>query len=306
MGRRRGTFLLQLPAAPLDDGFISLHAGGLMQLWKGMFKGLLIVAACLLLCVVGTAAEEWVRESPGQKAFYDTAGKLRRVLLDTDGDDRFETEEVYAGRRLSRREDRNGDGVWERRFTWQKDGSVCLVEDNGKGPIQTTWFDAGEVIVKVQKDKDRDGKPETTWFYEDGALEKVIKRRGTWFYKDGEMIRAELDNDGNGRLDRKEYYQKGRLDHVEELSPSGRIRRLWSFDENGKPVRAEEDADKDGRREITSTYHKDGSMDRNVDADGNGKPELRERYSAERRLISRDEDLDGDGVFDLHTGRVKE
>ena len=271
-----------------------------------MFKNLLIVTTCLLLNVGMAVAEEWVQESPGQKAYYNADGKLMRVLLDTDGDNRFETEEFYKGRRLSRREDRDGDGVWERRFTWQKDGSVRLVEDRGKGPIRTTWFDAKKTIVKVEKDKDRNGKPNTTWLYKDGALEKVIKTHGTWYYKDGEMIRAELDSGGNGRTDRKEYYHKGRLDHVEELSSSGKIRRLWFFDQRGKPIRVQEDADDDGRREITRIFHKDGSMEQIVDADGNGIPELRETYSTKGRMMGRDQDLDGDGVFDLRTGRVKE
>ena len=117
-----------------------------------------------------------------------------------------------TGRRISRREDRDGDGVWERQFSWQKDGSAILVEDRGKGAKQTTWFDARGTMVKVEKDKDRDGHPETTWYYERGVLQKVVKTRGTWFYKDGQMAHAEIDTDHDGRIDRKEYYRQGRLD----------------------------------------------------------------------------------------------
>ena len=53
--------------------------------------------------------------------------------------------------------------------------------------------------------------------------------------------------------------------------------------QSSKPLRAEEDANGDGRREITRVYQQDGSMSMTVDADGNGKPEIRECYSARGR-----------------------
>ena len=271
-----------------------------------MRKILAMLAVCLLLGGGWVWAEEWMRESPGQKAYYDTDGNLKRVLLDADGDGRFEAEEHYAGRRLSRREDRDGDGFHERRYAWQQDGSTRLVEDRGKGPIQTTWYDPKGVIVKVVKDKDRDGRPETTWHYAKGALCRVEKKRGTWFYQDGNLARAELDTNGDSRIDRREYYRQGRLERVEELERSGIVRYRWLFDEVGKPIRSEEDADGDGRMERLRVYHKDGSVVQTVDADHNGKPEIREGYSADGRMVSREEDLDGDGLFDLRTGRVKE
>lgn len=264
----------------------------------------------LVLCLVfggGLArAEEWTRESPGQKAYYDAAGNLKRVLLDADRDGRFEAEEQYAGRRLSRREDRDGDGIHERRYDWQKDGSARLVEDRGKGPIQTTWFDPKGVIVKVARDKDRDGKPEITWRYEKGVLRKVEKNRGTWFYQNGKLARAELDTDKDGRTDRREYYRQGRLERSEDLGRSGKVHRKWFFDEAGKPLRQQEDSDGDGRMERLRVYRKDGSVIQTVDADLNGKPEIRERYAPDGRMVSREEDLDGDGEFDLRSGRLKE
>jgi hypothetical protein len=84
------------------------------------------------------------------------------------------------------------------------------------------------------------------------------------------------------------------------------VHRKWFFDEAGKPLRQQEDSDGDGRMERLRVYRKDGSVIQTVDADLNGKPEIRERYAPDGRMVSREEDLDGDGEFDLRSGRLKE
>jgi hypothetical protein len=47
-------------------------------------------------------------------------------------------------------------------------------------------------------------------------------------------------------------------------------------------------------------------MEQTTDSDENGVPEIRELFSKAGTLISREEDLDGDGVFDLRTGRLSD
>lgn len=264
-----------------------------------------IIGMAFLLMLAGPSwAAEWMQESPGQRAYYDAKGNLERVELDVDRDGRFEVEERYAKRRLSRKEDRDGDGIWERSFSWNKDGSAVLVEDRGKGPVQKTFYGPAGAVRRVEKDADRNGRFEAAWLYRKGVLEKVVKPGGTWFYSDGKLARAELDENRDGSPEKREHYRDGRLERTEELTPKGKVRCLWTFDQRGKPLRAEEDADGDGRREVRREYRPDGTIVRTLDADGDGVTEVRERFNAEGRLVSREEDLNGDGVFDLRTGRI--
>jgi len=266
-----------------------------------------IFAIFLLLSVSGvSSAAEWVQESPGQKAYYDSRGQLERLEIDGDRDGRFEAEERYYNQsRVERREDLDGDGQWEREYRWHKDGSAELTEQGRKGKLQKTFYNASGAVTRIEKDSDRDGQFESIWEYSAGVLQRVKKPRGVWHYQNGKLRRAELDEDRNGRTERVEYYQdSNRLVKVEELTANGTVRSTWHYDANGKPQRAEEDTDGDGRLDCQRRYHANGTMEQTIDADENGIPELRELFSATGNLISREEDLDGDGVFDLRTGKI--
>lgn len=270
------------------------------------FTGLFTVLV-LLLTVGNLLAAEWVQESPGQKAYYDSRGQLARLELDADRDGRFEAEELYRHQqRLERREDLDGDGRWEKKYRWHEDGSAELIEQGRKGKLQKTYYSASGAVSRIEKDSDRDGKFESSWEYTDGVLQRVTKPRGVWHYnKKGKLRRAELDEDHNGRIERNEYYQGGnRLAKVEELAANGQVRTTWHYDANGRPQRAEEDTDGDGRLDCQRCYHANGTMEQTIDADENGVPEIRELFCSTGNLLSREEDLDGDGVFDLRTGKV--
>ncbi len=267
-----------------------------------------IAMILLLMGAVPVAAAEWVQESPGQKAYYDADGRLERVEIDADRDGRFEIEERYADRRrVERREDHDGDGIWERRYSWEKDGSAVLREEGRKGKIQTTWYEPGGAIRRIEKDSDRDGKPDAVWEYRQGKLHKVSRPRGTWYYRDGRLSRAELSDKQSGRIERIEYYGAGgQIEKAEELATDGQVRCRWYYDPQGKPLRTEEDLNGDGKIDSRREFNKNGAIERLTDADQNGVAEIRERYSPDGRFLSREEDLDQDGKYDLRTGKIKE
>jgi antitoxin component YwqK of YwqJK toxin-antitoxin module len=270
------------------------------------FVGILAVSFLLLAPGLSLSAE-WVQESPGQKAYYDSRGQLERLELDADGDGRFEVEERYhSQRRVERREDLDGDGQWEREYRWHKDGSAELTEQGLKGKMQKTFYGVDGAVARIEKDGDRDGTFESSWEYKAGVLQRVTKPRGVWHYNNkGKLRRAELDDDRNGRTEKIEYYQgKNCLVKVEELAANGKVRSTWHYDANGKPQRAEEDTDGDGRLDCQRRYHANGTMEQTIDADENGVAEILELFSAAGNLISREEDLDGDGIFDLRTGKL--
>lgn len=270
------------------------------------FAGIFTVS--LLLAASGVLfAAEWVQESLGQKAYYDSRGQLERLELDADRDGRFEAEERYRNqRRVERHEDLDGDGQWEREYRWHKDGSVELTEQGRKGKLQKTFYGVDGAVARIEKDSDQDGKFESSWEYNAGVLQRVTKPRGVWHYNGkGKLRRAELDEDRNGRIDRIEYYQGvNRLAKVEELAANGKVRSTWHYDANGKPQRAEEDTDGDGQLDCQRRYHANGTMEQITDIDENGVPGVREMFGETGNLISREEDLDGDGVFDLRTGKL--
>ncbi|MCD4688907.1 MAG: hypothetical protein K8R55_06200 [Desulfuromonadaceae bacterium] len=270
------------------------------------FAGIFIISLLLFAPGVSSAAE-WVQETPGQRAYYDSRGQLERLEIDADRDGCFETEEHYRKqRRVQRREDLDGDGQWEREYRWHKDGSAELTEQGRKGKLQKTFYGVDGAVTRIEKDSDRDGTFESKWEYNAGVLQRVTKPRGMWHYnKKGKLRRAELDEDRNGRTERVEYYQGvNRLAKVEELAANGKVRSTWYYDSNGKPQRAEEDTDGDGRLDCQRRYHANGTMEQTTDADENGVPEIRELFNASGTLISREEDLDGDGVYDLRTGKL--
>lgn len=270
------------------------------------FAGIFIISLLLFAPGVSSAAE-WVQETPGQRAYYDSRGQLERLEIDADRDGRFEAEEHYRQqRRVQRREDLDGDGQWEREYRWHKDGSAELTEQGRKGKLQKTFYGVDGAVTRIEKDSDRDGTFESKWEYNAGVLQRVTKPRGMWHYnKKGKLRRAELDEDRNGRTERVEYYQGvNRLAKVEELAANGKVRSTWYYDSNGKPQRAEEDTDGDGRLDCQRRYHANGTMEQTTDADENGVPEIRELFNASGTLISREEDLDGDGVYDLRTGKL--
>ena len=264
---------------------------------------LLALAACLLTPAGARAG--WVRESPGQRAHYADDGSLEKVELDADGDGRYEIVETYrSGKRTERREDRDGDGVWERVFRWSPDGTAVCTEDLGKKGLRVTTYDAQGRIRRVEVDTDRDGTPDSIWEYEDGRVVRAREPGKEWRYENGVPVEARIDTDGDGRPDRVERYGAGgKVTRVEELDPSGRVKRVWTYGPDGKVTGMEEDTDGDGRFEVRAEYSPDGSFVRRVDHDGDGVWELRERYGPGGKLLVREEDLDGDGTYDVRQSR---
>jgi antitoxin component YwqK of YwqJK toxin-antitoxin module len=265
-----------------------------------------LIALAVLFAGSGPAAGELVQESPGQKAHYGKDGLLTRLEIDADRDGRFEIEETYVkGKRVKRREDLDGDGHWERQITWKGDGSAVLRESRkGRSEVQLTYYEPGGTVRRIEKDADGNGSPEEAWEYSGGKLIRVTKPEGNWHYRDGRLSRAELDPDRKGRVDRIEYYDHGgRLEKTEQLGADGKVKARWFFDEKGQPLRAEENLNSLGRPQTRREFAKDGTLLRLIDADRNGVFELRERLAPDGSLLSREEDLDGDGVFDLRLGK---
>jgi antitoxin component YwqK of YwqJK toxin-antitoxin module len=173
-------------------------------------------------------AEGYLFEKGPYQGFYDGGGKLTRLLYDQNGD--------------------------------KKADVVMLFYPNGK-PRQ------------VETDADFDGKIDRWQYYsEKGVAEKEgYSRAGaakpdTWQYFDasGSIIRREIDDNGDGKVDRTENFQNGRVAAVGV------------------------DSDGDGRIERWQTWAAGRVVSEELDTDGDGIGDRRLRYGANGRLAGMD------------------
>jgi hypothetical protein len=110
------------------------------------------------------------------------------------------------------------------------------------------------------------------------------------------VVRAELDENNDGKVDRWEYYETGPgtggakagsapgagvLSRVEDSTRhDGKVSR-WEYYEKGQRVRAEEDTDADGRVDKWETWSGGVLATVLLDTDGDGKADRRLVYSAD-------------------------
>ena len=135
------------------------------------------------------------------------------------------------------------------------------VERDGK-PDVFSYMD-GRAVTRIEIDRNEDGKVDRWEYYgPDQKLEKVGSSRSddgkpdSWFYQasDGTISRAEFSTRKNGRVDRIEYYLKGRLGRAEQdTDGDGRIDK-WEEYVDGALVRASFDLTKSGKPTTTIDY----------------------------------------------------
>jgi len=169
-------------------------------------------------------AEGYLFEKGPYQGFYDGGGKLTRLLYDQNGD--------------------------------KKADVVMLFYPNGK-PRQ------------VEADSDFDGKIDRWQYYsEKGVAEKEgYSRAGnatpdTWQYFDvkGNITRREIDENGDGKVDRVENFQNGRVAAVGiDSDGDGKIER-WQTWVGGRMVSEEIDSDGDGISDRRLRYGANGQF----------------------------------------------
>jgi len=170
------------------------------------------------------APQGYLFEKGPYQGFYDPSGKLIRLLYDQNGD--------------------------------KKADVVMLFYPSGR-PRQ------------VEADTDFDGQIDRWQYYTDkGVLEKQgYSRKGgkqpdTWEYFDakGTMVRREVDEAGDGKVDRTETIQDGRVVAVGiDADGDGRIDR-WQTWVHGRVVSEEIDTDGDGITDRRLRYGPDGRV----------------------------------------------
>ena len=146
----------------------------------------------------------------------------------------------------------------------------------------------------------------------------------TWTYMDGaRIVQVEIDQDDNGMLDRWEYYDETGVIHrfgmssVNDGTPdtwifpndAGEIARIevstrrddvidrWEWYEQGALVRAQGDADGDGRPDTWDTYRGGTVTSAAFDEDSDGRPDRRLSYDAQGQLVTIERAPDAQGDY---------
>jgi hypothetical protein len=164
------------------------------------------------------------------------------------------------------------------------------------------------------------GRVSPTYGADTGRLEKLAYdrngdgREDAWAFMDGtRLLRAELDDNFDGRVDRKELYAAGTSDdragggapipgrgvltRVELVSAATGAPFRHETYEKGLLASAEEDTDGDARTDKWERYDNGALTSLALDTGGRGTPDRRLVYTADGGAPRVETDPDGDGHF---------
>ncbi|MFW5810191.1 MAG: hypothetical protein ACOCWY_01135, partial [Thermodesulfobacteriota bacterium] len=179
-------------------------------------------------------------------------------------------------------------------------------EDRDGRPEQTIVFDQG-AIQKETFDTNRDGQPDTWRYYEAGVLTRIEQDRnhdGTadaaLIYRDGVHVRSNLDEDGDGYFEttvREDHSASGRV--MEITDSKGRLLERREYTDEVMRKKEVFDAGA-GLPVLVEEYGPDGGIILSREAEnGSTALNLTWRYDADESAVLAEKDTDGDGRIDL-------
>jgi antitoxin component YwqK of YwqJK toxin-antitoxin module len=185
---------------------------------------------------------------------------LQKIRRDTTGNGRVDTEVVFVNGTKDRLvRDADGDGYFETAQYYGRDGwDMVLERDAGKGGHLMARLYYRDGALRKKEQLAPTGEAEfVEWFDASGMLVKSREQEPgggylTWLYgEDGEAVRAERDEDRDGRSEEIFWYEKGILARVEEDgNRDGRV-DIWEyFDASEALICRKEDLDHDGTPDL--------------------------------------------------------
>ena len=164
-------------------------------------------------------------------------------------------------------------------FNAAAQGVKVIKEDTDKdGRIdRIAHLDPTGNLVKLEADRDGDGRMDTFQYYEKGVL-----------------MRVEKDSDADGNVDEKDILEKGKRTLHEKLDTLGRPVGAIRFDEQERPLRWERDTTGDGRFDTIHHYENGALTLVTKDTTGGGKANFWQKFKDEKP-VEQKADRDGDG-----------
>jgi hypothetical protein len=152
-------------------------------------------------------------------------------------------------------------------------------DSNGNGIVDTWSYMDGARVVRIEIDKDEDGKIDRWEYYgADQKLEKIGFSRANdgkedaWSYTgpDGSIDRIDISTRRDGKVTRVEHYQKDVLVAAEEDSDEDGTMDKWETYDGSRLASVAFDTQHRGAPERRLIYGADGSVRLEVDAKGDG------------------------------------
>jgi hypothetical protein len=160
---------------------------------------------------------------------------------------------------------------------------ILKYDSNGNNKIDTVSYMDGARILRIEIDKDEDGRIERWEYYNsEQKLEKVgFSRAGdgkedAWSYAgtDGSILRIELSALRDGRVSRTEHYEKDVIVRAEEDSDADGIVDKWETyegsEQESRLALIAFDSQHRGRPDRRLVYGRSGGVQIEVDPDGDG------------------------------------
>jgi hypothetical protein len=179
----------------------------------------------------------------------------------------------------------DGDSVEARkRITPEYDKKTGRLEllkydANGNGVVDTWSYMDGARVVRIEIDKDEDGKIDRWEYY--GPDQKLVKvgfsrqndgKEDAWSFPrpDGSIDRIEISTARDGKVTRVEHYQQGALASAEEDSDGDGRMDKWERYDGARLTSVAFDTQHRGTPDRRLIYGADGSVRVEADAKGDG------------------------------------
>jgi hypothetical protein len=157
------------------------------------------------------------------KAYYDQWGRIERIEYDTNNDGKVDRITHHAGK---------------------KDPSLVEMDTDFDGQIDRwEYYDASGKLIKIGAS--RHGGAPDMWIFTNAQ---------------GQVVRREYDDDRDGRVDRVEELENGRITWTQvDSDRDGKIDR-WQLWVQGRLAAEDVDIDGDGRPDRRILYGSDGRV----------------------------------------------